>query len=803
MSRNTLQVPGVARGLLSFAIRKGSVQALCALVIIACCVALPGVSVASNENLAPDIRVLIDVSGSMKQNDPRNLRRPAMDLLVQLLPEGGRAGIWTFGRYSNMLVPHQAVDDSWRASAAKRSRLVNSVALHTNIGLALEEANYDADARLFPTARQYRRSVILLTDGVVDISRDPAANEAERARILNEILPAYKAAGVTIHTVALSTNADAQMLETLSIETDGMFAVAEDAEDLNRIFLRAFDQSVVGDRVPLQDNRFLVDSSIEEFTALVFKQPNSDKTELHSPAGLRYDAESTGASVRWFSSDSYDLITIKQPEEGAWKISAELDPENRVTVVSDLSIELSALPNNVYLGQTPLLELALLQQGEQVSSPEFLSLLSVDAQLARDNIKSWQQSLSATDGQPGYYQRTLDMLRNTGDYKLTVTVDGKTFQRQKTLTFDVREPFRVELAANEAAAEYDLTVVAHDKAVRVDTVSVGASVRQPDGSEQAIVLELGDDGAWRHQATQQVSGEYQFVFTARGTDANGVAVEQLLGEYSLYLNVPGVAVPEPVAVAEAVEVPAPEPVVEPDPAPEPEAVTEPEPVVDEAPLVEPEEESNWLLYAGIGLGQVGLLVGLYFLYRKIVAPPKNDDEADQQAEPVAEEAAVEEPVAEEAVAEEPQVEETVAEAPVEEPEVVEEPVQEEVAEPVADAGPEAEPELDEAEEAVAETAAEPAAADEFEEVDLDSMLDVDEEELAETDSPAEDAQADDAIDVELDIDSAATADAADPVDAAADADEEVTLDLDGEFDLSSDISSESADSQPGESKKAG
>jgi hypothetical protein len=43
-----------------------------------------------------DIRVLIDVYGSMKQNDPNNLRQPALRLLTGLLPTGSKAGIWTF-----------------------------------------------------------------------------------------------------------------------------------------------------------------------------------------------------------------------------------------------------------------------------------------------------------------------------------------------------------------------------------------------------------------------------------------------------------------------------------------------------------------------------------------------------------------------------------------------------------------------------------------------------------------------------------------------------------------------------------
>ena len=46
-----------------------------------------------------DVRVLIDISGSMRQNDPENLRRPALRMLAGLLQPGTRAGVWTFARY--------------------------------------------------------------------------------------------------------------------------------------------------------------------------------------------------------------------------------------------------------------------------------------------------------------------------------------------------------------------------------------------------------------------------------------------------------------------------------------------------------------------------------------------------------------------------------------------------------------------------------------------------------------------------------------------------------------------------------
>ena len=42
-----------------------------------------------------DVRVVVDISGSMKKNDPNNLRAPAVRMLVGLMPEEARTGVWT------------------------------------------------------------------------------------------------------------------------------------------------------------------------------------------------------------------------------------------------------------------------------------------------------------------------------------------------------------------------------------------------------------------------------------------------------------------------------------------------------------------------------------------------------------------------------------------------------------------------------------------------------------------------------------------------------------------------------------
>ncbi|MDC3058749.1 hypothetical protein OA099_05285, partial [Litorivicinus sp.] len=44
-----------------------------------------------------DVRVLVDVSGSMKKADPKSVRGPATALLAALLPDQSQGGIWLFG----------------------------------------------------------------------------------------------------------------------------------------------------------------------------------------------------------------------------------------------------------------------------------------------------------------------------------------------------------------------------------------------------------------------------------------------------------------------------------------------------------------------------------------------------------------------------------------------------------------------------------------------------------------------------------------------------------------------------------
>ncbi|AFV00814.1 VWA domain-containing protein [Simiduia agarivorans] len=566
-----------------------------------------------------DVRVIIDISGSMKQNDPENLRRPALDLLIKMIPEGSKAGVWTFGQYVNMLVPHRDVDAEWRREAAAKVEKVNSVGLFTNIGGALERATKDGGKPL----PGYRTNIILLTDGMVDIDREPAVNQKEWRRIVDEVLPSLQGEQIKIHTVALSANADKELMNALSLGTDGIVAVAENADELMRIFLRMLEQSAPADEVPLSENKFLVDSSIEEFTALIFRADPAQQAQLLAPDKSFYQADTKDKYLSWHRGADHDLITIKHPIEGEWLVRADLDPDSKITVVTDLKLLVNPLPNNLFVNQGAELQFLLKEKGKTVSDARFLRLLKVQATLTDKRGNSlWDKNFSdALPPGDGIYRATLPAFDKEVMAQLTLRIDGKSFNREFSHRFAVREPFRVELVSSDAGA-HTVKVSANGQSLDRSRTVVVAKVREPNGRSSIQPLVLSATDHWELALSPELDGEYQVDLRISAYDKDGNEFEHHpdtlrfshpTGQPLFSAQTP--AEPEP--VPEATPTPAePEPVVEPEPEPEPES--------------EPEGLPAWIIYTGLGVGNLLIMVLAWVAYRTIMGGRKVAD-ADVEA----------------------------------------------------------------------------------------------------------------------------------------------------------------------------
>lgn len=574
--------------------------------------AVPLLAVAQ-QPINPDVRLVVDISGSMKQNDPGNLRQPAVELLTQLLPAGSKSGVWTFGQYVNMLVSHKVVDDAWKAEAMAKANEINSVGLFTNIGLALEKAAYDKPN----DDGQYATSVILLTDGMVDIGKDPKVNQAEWRRIVDEVVPGLNRAGIRVHTIALSDNADTQLLSKIALATGGKAALAKSADELMKAFLGAFDQAAPAEQVPLAGDRFAVDSSVEEFTALIFRQEKIVPTVLEGPDGTRYSyADAAGdASVSWHSGLDYDLITLKQPLEGEWKVVTGIAPDSRVTVVSNLNLVVKPMPANLFRGQRLPIDVRLQEDGKTVTAQDFLRLVDLTVTTTGEELRL-SDNLSAS-GVPGdgIYRTRLDHFNELGEFQVTIVLDGKSFQRQIKHSVSVRDAFSVEFnPATQPGMPYELSVTPYIQTIDLKKTSVIARIKTPSGQTSILPVPPTQVDDWLLKYSPQEDGIYQVSLAIDVVETNGSDYEYQHPTFQF-------SYPDGKVVGEL---------------PKPEEKSE-SPVEQEPATEEPEKKGTpWWIFVALGVGNLVILILAYVAYRLVMGGKKEAaEESESDSKPAA------------------------------------------------------------------------------------------------------------------------------------------------------------------------
>ncbi len=601
-----------------------------------------GYALAQEGEAGADIRLLIDISGSMKKNDPANLRVPAVNLLTEMIPDGDKAGVWTFGQWVNNLIKRKAVDEPWRLDAKEKAKKINSVALYTNIGAVLEKASDD----FYKKDKDFSNThFILLTDGMVDIDKEPEKNASERERILTTVLDSFKDKGAKIHAISLSKNADKSLMDKLAIQTGGQSAVAESPEDLTRVFLQAFEQAVPSEQVPLEGNEFVIDSSVEEFTALIFRGDGNVPTEIVSPDETIYSYQNQGEDIKWYQDKGYDLITVSRPLEGSWKITSDVQPGSHVTVVSNLQLNVSKLPVNFFAGDPLNVEVSFSEDGKTVTNPDFLKLLDVDLQLKTESNKTAKKSMSDIPEVPGdgVFREAIRKLSKIGQYEVTVLVDGKTFKRKKRQIINLRAPFDFEFSIKGEGDEayYALVVTPMSETISLAETNIFAKVNSPDGSSLINALELdAKAGRWVLAIRpDKGDGLYKVAVKVKARTSEGKKFKFKPKPFEAEFPIPAGAANNIVSVNEQEDEPeelpeeaiAEEKAKEPEPEEVEEAVTEePAPVEEMAP--EPEEEieesdeaeidaseddmMTWIMIGGGALAALLLVGGLAFYFIK-------------------------------------------------------------------------------------------------------------------------------------------------------------------------------------------
>lgn len=284
--------------------------------------------VAGSNAAALQIALVLDSSGSMRENDPNDLRKRAAELLIDLAPDDTRFTVVRFDHRFSVLADRETDHDRLRQAIA---------AVGADGGtLICQAVSGTLDA--LAAAGCAPKAIVLLTDG-------KSQDTCDAADLAKHLVP--------IFTVGLSDAANGAMLQAIAASTGGSYLHARTAADVQGVFdvvvSQVTGQASVADVTSTAkpgvtpDFHFILDETIRVLSVLLTWPGGDLDLILVSPSGKRLTAKAAGRSA-----GTYELLRVDRPAPGTWTAivkSIDVAPEGepfrlRASAVTPIRIAL-------------------------------------------------------------------------------------------------------------------------------------------------------------------------------------------------------------------------------------------------------------------------------------------------------------------------------------------------------------------------------------------------------------------------------------------------------------------------------
>jgi len=138
--------------------------------------------------------------------------------------------------------------------------------------------------------------------------------------------------------------------------------------------------------IPFFNNRFRIDSTLDEITMIFYRERGSKPVILIKPDGSKvriidYDR----AKVEWFDDSTFDMIKIKKPMPGPWQAIGKIKENSKIFIVSDVQIAVEPLPQIIFKGETLKVTGRLFNGENAIDVADFRDVVTLDVYFASEN----------------------------------------------------------------------------------------------------------------------------------------------------------------------------------------------------------------------------------------------------------------------------------------------------------------------------------------------------------------------------------------------------------------------------------
>ncbi|MFC3031673.1 TIGR03503 family protein [Pseudoalteromonas fenneropenaei] len=360
-------------------------------------------------------------------------------------------------------------------------------------------------------------------------------------------------------------------------------AVTQSEQDTKKYGLTMLKRDGVMNEVPLLNNRFRIDYEVEKVTFLFFRRPGSPAVVLVQPDGSKLypNHAMNNENLEWYDEVSYDLIIIKKPTPGPWQVLGQIQPDSRILVLGDITLDVDPLPPLIFRGETIKVTARVLNDGEPILSGYFREVVTLYVEFISTNNDQYANFGAGTqsvtefrdDGQ-GFDERPMDGVF-TGEFKLSFpagewrpefSIQTPILKRRVVKSpLVVAEPpfdFNLDMSEHDSPDDHVLQIRINPEVAKPETVILQGKIFYPNGEEQLFTLPK-ETRLYRTLPIKNYDwGRYSVDISAFGENANGREFMATLPMYKFEIERPIEKVPElakPIVKEQKLPEPEPEP----------------------------------------------------------------------------------------------------------------------------------------------------------------------------------------------------------------------------------------------------
>lgn len=451
-----------------------------------------------------DLVLVIDESGSMKKNDPGNLRVEAARLFIelnQILTEGNRVSIVGFGEKTNIYIEPTEV-------AMKKQEIMEAVSnIKSNQSLTdMKSALMEVKSMLDERVKKNHAVVIFLTDGDLGIDDipvpdeiregsgdqkdrpEPPSREIEKTGDedesnedgqsdeniasdpedrLNEYLEEYKSElfelcyeyqkdNIQIFPIAFTAEANTDILEEIADITLSRLWISHNASDIRDIYLDIF-KFMTGTFISVypQEGGGQIMGSIPvgDYVGKLVVIAIANESVKEPDIGLLPPSESTEYETTDIIDSSYTIKIVNGPDKGVWKYNIDGD----MILALDLArISLIDPLKAVYFIDSKVPVMIQLSIPENVEGVMEYSDFEIYCEIKDPGSASTGSVRMTDDGNSideqqgdGIFSYLFEGTSETGDYEIEFTIDhiptGSSSLKEKVFTVTDYQPVKKEI----------------------------------------------------------------------------------------------------------------------------------------------------------------------------------------------------------------------------------------------------------------------------------------------------------------------------------------------------------------------